>query len=272
MAVAHVSRHLEVQDLAPKVRPVALAREQTLPVLPALGCLLPDGVLQRGTTVAVTRVPGGAVTGTTALALALAAAPSQTGSWTAVVGLPTLGLVAAHELGVVLERLAVIGSPPPEAWATTVAALIGAFDVVLVGVPRSVRVADTRRLAARARERGTVLVQLDERGLPAAGPAGRPARSARSARGELEPDVRLTVVAADWHGLGAGHGHLRGRRVRIEATGRRRAAQPRHAALWLPGPDGKVAIDHAARPAPSTVSSWPTSLPTASSSAWQEVS
>jgi hypothetical protein len=56
----------------------------------------------------------------------------------------------------------------------------------------------------------------------------------------LEPDLVLVVTGARWEGLGSGHGHLRVRRVRVEATGRRDAARPRRADLVL-GPG--VALD-----------------------------
>src|SRR5207302_7365787 len=84
----------ELKNLA---RPVSLARERTLPVLPALAELLPEGGLRRGSTVTV-------LGDATSLALALLAGPSQAGSWCAAVGLPSLGLVAAAEVGIVLER------------------------------------------------------------------------------------------------------------------------------------------------------------------------
>ena len=45
--------------LAEQVRPVTLTREQRLPVLPALGALLPGGGLRRGSTVAVAGVARG---------------------------------------------------------------------------------------------------------------------------------------------------------------------------------------------------------------------
>ena len=47
-------------------------------------------------------------------------------------------------------------------------------------------------------------------------------------------DLRLALTAPDWKGLGRGHGHLQRRRVHLEVTGRREAARPRTADLWLP--------------------------------------
>jgi len=207
-------------DVARLARPVALAREHLLPLVAALRGLVPDAGLARGSTVVVDGT-GAAVS----LALAVAAGPSAAGAWVAVVGRDDLGLAAAAEAGIVIERLALVAEPPADQWATVVAALIGAVDVVVVGPGHRVRAADARRLAARARERGTVLVQAGGR------------RATGSAPG-LEADLRLTVVAAQWQGLGDGHGHLQARRLTVEASGRRRAARPRRAELWLPDPDG----------------------------------
>jgi hypothetical protein len=181
-------------------------------VLPALSKLLPEGALRRGSTVAVS--------GATSLALALLAGPSQAGSWCAAVGLPSLGLVAAAEVGIALERFPLIARPGQE-WPAVVAALFDAVDVVLVSLPRHVRTGDARRLVAKARERGTVLVTTgSSRALPA--------------------DVRLTVEQAAWEGLGKGHGHLRARRLDVVADGRGAAGRERRTSLWLPAPDGGV--------------------------------
>ena len=199
--------------LPESVRPVALAEERLLPVLPALSGLLPGGGLRRGSTVAV------AGAGATSLALAVLAGPSAAGSWGAVVGLPALGLVAAVEAGVAVGRLALVASPGPQ-WGAVVAALLDALDVVVVRPPARVRAADGRRLVARARERGAVLVPL----------------------GRWEgADVRLSVLSSSWAGLGSGAGHLRARLVEVVAEGRGAAARPRRARLWLPAAGGGVA-------------------------------
>src|SRR3954453_17319482 len=103
---------------AERARRVALGREHVLPALPVLVPLLPDGALRRGTTVAVE----GAAART--LGLALAAGPSAAGWWGGVVRLPSLGLAAAAEVGVALERLLLVAAPPPAEWATVVATLV----------------------------------------------------------------------------------------------------------------------------------------------------
>lgn len=208
-------------ELAERVRPVTLAREQRLPVLSALEGLVPGGGLRRGSTVAVTSAGVG---GGTSLALALVAAASQGGAWVASVGLPSLGLAAADELGVALERLVLVAAPERDAWGGVVAALVDGFDLVVIHASRGgIRAVDARRLVARARERGAVLVLL--------GP-GWPEGA----------DVRLEVTKARWEGLDDGHGHLLARKVRVAQSGRGEAARPRTVDLWLPGADGTVAV------------------------------
>ena len=155
------------------------------------------------------------------------AAPSAKGSWCAGVGLPSLGLAAAAELGVVLERFPLVASPGRSTgaggWSWVVAALVDVFDVVLARPPAHVKGADARRLTARARERGAVLVL--------SGAAGAWPEAA---------EVQLTVASAVWEGVGRGHGRLRGRRVEVVAGGRGAAARERRVSLWLPHPDGGV--------------------------------
>ena len=107
-------------------------------------------------------------------------------------------------------------------WPTVVAACLDAFEVVLTWPPRRASVSDGRRLAARLRERGSVMLTMGD--------------------GPFQPDLRLEVVDAVWTGLGHGHGHLRERRVTIEAMGRRGASRPRRSQLLLPDADGALAI------------------------------
>ena len=204
---------VSLDELATRVRPVALAGEERLPVLAPLEPLLPHGALRRGATVTVH--------GSTALALALLAAASHEGSWCAVVGMPTLGLVAAAELGVALERLALVPEPGGQ-WATVAAALLDAVDVVMVAPPGRVRPSDARRLAAKARDRGAVLVPVT------AWPEAA--------------DIRLGVASSTWEGLGEGHGRLRARGMEVVGQGRGAAARERRVSLWLPGVDGRVAV------------------------------
>jgi hypothetical protein len=218
-----------LSEVAQRARPVALAREQVLPVLPPLETLLPGG-LRRGTTVGVS---------STSLALALLAGPVQVGSWLAAVGMSTLGIAAAAELGITLDHLVLVADPPNDSWATTVATLVDAFDVVLVHARRHTKHADARRLAARARERGSVLVVLGNDPPGAVSPGGAPAPRTRG--WPEAPDMCLSIIRSEWTGLGDGHGHLRARKVTIEVDGRRGAARPRRVDLWLPAAGGGVA-------------------------------
>ena len=209
---ATAERLSRLHEVAARARPVALAREHVLPVLEPFQPLLPDG-LRRGSTVAV----GDA----TSLALALVAGPSAAGSWSAAVGVSNLGLASAAELGVALDRFVVVADPPRAAWPTVVATLVDALDVVLVRARYRVAGNDARRLIARARERGAVLVVLGD-GWPEV------------------PDVRLGITRAEWQGIGDGHGHLQARRITVEVNGRRSAARPREIELWLPAAGGGV--------------------------------
>ena len=210
-----------LDELATRVRPVALAGDERLPVAAPLEPVVGGG-LRRGSTVTVH--------GSTSLVLALLARATTEGSWAAVVGMPSLGAVAAEELGVDLARLALVPRPGGQ-WSTVTAALVDAFDIVVVAPPDRVRPADARRLTAKVRERRSVLV-----------PVGRWPEPA---------DIRLALAAATWEGLGDGHGRLRARRVEVVAQGRGAAARERRVELWLPGPDGGLVV--AAPPAPAVV-------------------
>ena len=203
--------------LAELIRPASSTDEagvhRVLPVLPELSGLLPSRGLRRGSTVAVATGPSAPASGGTSLLLALLAGASRAGSWCAVVGVPELGALAAAESGIALDRLALVPNPGPE-WPTVVAALIDGVDVVVMAVPGPVSASIAGRLAARARQRGSVLV-----------PFGRWDGA----------DVTLQVVRGRWDGLGAGHGRLRRREVTVSARGRGAAARPRETTVWMPG-------------------------------------
>ena len=193
--------HLD--NTARLTRPVVLAGERVLAVPGPLGALLPGGAVQRGTVVAVDGDPGA---GATSVALELAAAATAAGEWAAAIELDaSLGGLAAGEAGVELERFAVVRRVPPARWAAVVAALLDGFSVVLAEVPAYARVGDTRRLLARARERGGVLVAM--------GPW--PAEAA----------LRLRAEGSVWRGLSAGAGVLVERDQRVHVDGRGAAAR-----------------------------------------------
>ncbi|OLF13634.1 hypothetical protein BU204_26575 [Actinophytocola xanthii] len=178
-------------------------RARVLPVLPDLADLFPWGGLRRGSTVAVR--------GSTSLLLALLAAPTATGSWAAVVGMPHLGIVAADELGVAVDRLALVRHPGTHLPAV-VAALLDGMDLVVAPRGRLTE-AQARRLSARARHRGAVLLTTGP--WPAV-------------------DLELRRARTRWSGLGEGHGYLAARELTVQAHGRGSAARPARATLTYP--------------------------------------
>jgi hypothetical protein len=84
------------------------------------------GGIRRGATVAGV--------GSTSLLLTLLAGAMAEGAWAAVVGMPAFGALAAHEAGIVLDRLALVPAPGPD-WASAVGALIDGVDVVAAATP-----------------------------------------------------------------------------------------------------------------------------------------
>jgi hypothetical protein len=208
----------DLARLADTVRPPSLAGERLLPVADALAPLLARPGLRRGITVAVND-------GSVRLGLGLAAEASAAGSWAAAVGLPHLGIVAAAEVGIVLERFPVVPALPPHRWTAVVGALLEAMDIVLAGPPPHLPAGQARRLAAVARERGAVLITV--------GP------------GWPHPvDLRLGTVERHWLGLGWGHGHLRACWARVTAVGRDAAAGTAQVGMWLPNEAGRLAPGH----------------------------
>ncbi len=191
----------------------ALAAERVLPVPEPLVPLLPGAGLQRGSLVGISG--SGGVT----LLLSLLVEPLAQGSWAAAVGLPDLGLEAAAKMGVELGRLALVPDPGP-GWPVVVAALLDTLDLVALCTPGHCRPAEARRLAARARERGSTLLVV-----------GGPRWPERA-------DVEFVAEAERWQGLGGGSGTLRRRPARVVVSGRRGGDRPRVASCWLPGPDG----------------------------------
>jgi hypothetical protein len=187
------------------VRGTALITSErpSLPVPGQLAEVLPDG-LRRGATTAVL--------GSTSLVLTLLAHACSGGAWAAVVGQPTIGLLAAAQAGVALDRLALVPRPGADP-AAVLAALIDGLDVVVVGPEVALRDADRRRLSARARERGAVL-------LPTVAWTGA--------------NVVLSVEQARWTGVGAGDGRLRTHSLRVARTGRGSAAVPHVVEVTLP--------------------------------------
>lgn len=189
----------------------SLGAQRVLPAPAELRPLLPAGGLRRGSTVAVR---------STSALLALLAAASQAGSWCAVVGMPQLNPVTAAEMGVVLERLAFVPYPGTH-WTAAVAALLDGFDVVVAAPPGPIAASVASRLAARARQRGSVLL-----------PAGPLCATWSGA------DLTIEAARGEWTGLGAGRGRLRARKLTVRAWGRGSASAPREVTVMLPAATG----------------------------------
>ena len=158
--------------------------------------------VQRG---AVVVVDGPIGSGVTSAVLEIAAAATAAGEWAALVdGTGTLGGLAAAEAGVDLARFAVVHEIPRDRWATVVAALLDGVSVVIAELPRSVRVGDARRLAARARERAAVLVVF----------------ASAAQAWPVEAAVRIHASGGAWIGIGVGEGTLQARGPSVEVVGR----------------------------------------------------
>lgn len=173
----------------------------SVPVLPALAELFPRG-LRAGAVYSLH--------GSMSAALALLAGPSMAGSWCGVVGLPDLGIEAAAEWGVWLDRLALVPRVSPDDWTSVIAALVEVTALVVAAPPEHVTPGEVSRLLARLRTSGSTLVVV--------GPWPRPAAT-------------LTGRIVRWDGLYAGHGHLSGGALRLEVTDRHRS---RHVDLTMP--------------------------------------
>ena len=183
-----------------------------------LGAILDDGRLPRGAA--------SVVTGSTSLLLALLATSQGSSDWLAVVGAPNLGMLAAADVGVALERVALVpraGDDP----AGVVAALLDGMTYVVVGPDARLTASERRRLLARARERGSGLVAVSAWEHAA---------------------VRLDVVACRWSGTDARGGCLR--RCELDVARTAHGATDRWT-LTLPTPGGFLAapVEGQARPA-----------------------
>lgn len=213
--------HDVLAELGERVAPTSLARDRLLPVHSALQPLFPDGGLVRG------RVHACEGTGGTTVALAMAREAVLAGAWMAVVDVATLGVDAAHELGVALERVVridtAVGAPgvtaadePGETaaevsgdvgrrWVEVMAAAVDGFDVVVATVPEAWRTGRAsgaiRSLVARLQQRGSIIILL-----------GSP--------GVVPVDVSVSARGV-WGGLGWGHGVIGRSRLDVRSSGRR---------------------------------------------------
>lgn len=166
------------------------APQQAAPTLEAPG--------QGGLDEVVERLRSGAAHSieSRSLALACMGAAMPPGTWGAIVGMPDLGIEAARDLGVPIDRVALVPHPG-RSWLDVVASLAGAMPVVLAASPGRVAPADAARLAARLRQSSTTLL--------VAGPWPNAATVVRSLR-------------AEWQGLADGDGRLAAGSLLVEAA------------------------------------------------------
>jgi hypothetical protein len=195
--------------LGDRVAPVSMALERTLPTPTDCADLFAEGGLVRGRTLSTT---GSAAT---TVMLRLVAAAVEAGGWMAVIDVPTLGLDAASELGIALERVVAIdtrgagsdvGDVDAGVWADVVAAAADGFEVLVTRVPGDVRPSTLRKVVTRLQQRGVVMMVV-----------GDP--------GPLACDGMIDTGHQVWAGVGAGWGRLEQRVVEVAATGRRLPGQ-----------------------------------------------
>lgn len=137
------------------------------------------------------------VAGSTALLLALVGSAGAGERWTAIVGMPDLGVTAATEFGVDLSRLVLIPNPGVHS-PRVLAALVDGFDVVVVGEAVSLRPGQRRSLLGRARGKRTTLFTPPW----------------------PEAPVRVVADTPSWEGIGQGRGYLRRQRLVVRRSGR----------------------------------------------------
>lgn len=186
-----------------------------LPTHPAFTSLLPGGGLRSGSAYALAS--------SMSLLLALMARPSQDGAWCGVVGMPELGAEAAERYGLDLDRLVFIPDPGPR-WLAVTATIAEVLPVVAVRPPAGSAAgrggAETTRLAARLRDRGTVLL------VQGAWP---------------QAEAVIDVADPQWSGMGQGHGYLAGRELTVSVVSKR-APGARRARMLLPAADGTIEL------------------------------
>ncbi|MFK8026127.1 MAG: hypothetical protein AB8G26_19390 [Ilumatobacter sp.] len=202
-------------ELGDRVKPVALARERTMPVAEPFRVLLPEDGLVRG------RVMSCHGAAAMSLASGLVRDALVAGAWMAVVDVASFGADAAAEVGVPLERVVRVESgvdtASAAAWVDVMAAAVDGFDVVLTSVPAALRgdrrPAMVRTLAKRVQQQGAVVVVVGE-------------------AGALGVDVELHTESNVWTGLGDGAGRLRRRRIDVASSGRRLPGGRSGAIVW----------------------------------------
>lgn len=161
-----------------------------------LGAALPAGGLVRGQVTACSR--GSVLAGLLAAVTAVGHA--------AVIGRPTIGLLAAHEMGADLSRLAIVA--PGQDPLTVAGILATGLDLVVIDLDGlRVTPSQVRPLLGKAHQHGCALII-----------------SGRGVRG-FPIDLDLDVRPVRYLGIGLGHGRVQGVHLEIGARQRGRPAQ-----------------------------------------------
>jgi len=208
-ALPHVVGTETAAALAARMAVNAASGNATVPVHALLADLFPSRGLERGH---IYGIRGGA---SVSLLYALAAGATREGAWLAMVDMPRAGLVAAEQHGIAMHRLLCVSVDDGAAWGAVVGALVDGLDLVAVASPRC-SPAEARRIAARARAAGTVVIVV-------------------GAPGGFEVDATLAVGTHGWEF----DAHAVSRDVTVSCSGRR-IHPGRSVRALLPGPDGRL--------------------------------
>ena len=202
-------RYTQLRQLRAQVESVQGRRlgAPALPVAAPLVGLLPGGGLRAGSVYSIAS--------SSTLLSALLAQPSQAGAWCALVGVPHWGVEAAARLGVNLSRVVLIPDPGSR-WSAVMSTVADVLSIVVIRPMQRVSDGYAARLAARLRERGTVLIVQGP--WPGA-------------------EAVIDVSAPRWTGVGAGHGYLADRQITVQVS-HRQWMRPRREQVLLPATDG----------------------------------
>jgi len=196
LQVASASAQSASAQSAPQpVDAATAATAASLPLPPELEPLVPGGRIVPGSVISVV--------GARSLLFRFFASASQAGGWLGVVGCDNLGVLAVAQAGLVLPRVSFVAKTGSHA-ATVCAALLDAMSIV-IGSEVVLLDSERRKLAARARERGSVI--FSETAWPGA-------------------QLTFHVVNRAWAGADHGQGWLRTCELTLHRTGRAHAARP----------------------------------------------
>ncbi|WP_256978594.1 hypothetical protein [Rhodococcus sp. 14-2470-1a] len=143
-------------DVMPSRPPCAHGHCAPSPVPLPLAELLPHGALARGTAASVT--------GAGSVLVGLVAAASAAGHHVAIIGQPKFGLLAVHEQGGDLTRVALVNPGDPNTALDAASICLDGVDLVVTTLGgRDVPPTRARALLARCRSHAAVLVVTDGR-------------------------------------------------------------------------------------------------------------